>query len=80
MLVFLDEEQKYDFNSKIIMFRGQDGEKEIICAISQQALDDHFQGEFKKNRKEIEHVARRKYLYNELESDGSILISSSDLI
>ena len=50
MLVFLEEEQKYDFNPKIIIFRGQDGEKEIICAISQVAFKMII---FKANLKKI---------------------------
>ncbi len=79
-LVFLDNDYKNDFNRNIIMFKGQDGEKEILCAISQEALDDHFNGEFKKNRKEIEHIARKKYLYNELEHEGSVLIRTTDLL
>lgn len=79
-LLFFDNGYKYEFMRGVTYFRGKDNDKEIICGISQEALDDFFQGEFKKNRKEIEHHIRRKYLNNELEPDGSVIIRTNDLI
>ena len=67
-------------------FWGQDGETRVGCAISEEALDDHFRGDgkdklevFKTNRQVIEQEARRKYLNGETEPDGSVLIRTTDL-
>jgi hypothetical protein len=56
------------------------------CAISREALDDHFDGDnkdklkvFNASRERIEHEARRKYLADLVESDGSVLIKTMDL-
>ncbi len=56
------------------------------CAISREALDDHFQGDdkdklevFRANRRAIEQEARRKYLAGGTEPDGSVLIRTGDL-
>jgi hypothetical protein len=68
------------------MFWGQDGNTRIPCAISREALDDHFQGDnkdklevFRANRRTIEQEARRKYLAGRTEPDGSVLIRTGDL-
>lgn len=52
-----------------------------------EALDDHFsdgdmlkpEAAFKRHRKEIEALARRKYLYGEREPDGSVLLRMLDI-
>ncbi len=70
-----------------ITFWGQDGDKRIRCRISREALDDHFsngdrlkpEAAFKKHRKEIEALARRKYQYGEREPDGSVLLRTLDI-
>jgi fido (protein-threonine AMPylation protein)/ketosteroid isomerase-like protein len=70
----------------IVFFYGQDGEAWVRCAISREALDDHFQGDgkdklevFRANRQAIEEEVRRKYVSGDTEVDGSILIRSDDL-
>ena len=70
----------------VVTFWGQDGDKRVRCAISRDALDDHFQGDnrdklavFRSNRKTIEEEARRKYLGRNTERDGSVLIRAADL-
>lgn len=76
----------FDWNRDIVQFSARDGEKVIPCAISTEALEDHFSESprlklvvaFEQNRKAIEHIARRKYLNGEGEADGSILIRSRD--
>jgi hypothetical protein len=62
------------------------GISEIRCAISEEALDDHFQGDnrnklevFRENLPAIEEIARRKYLSGQVELDGSVLIRSADI-
>jgi transcriptional regulator with XRE-family HTH domain len=85
-LVFTDEELARDAGDAIT-FWGQDGDTRIRCRISREALDDHFsdgerlkpEAAFKKHHKEIEALARRKYLYGEREPDGSVLLRTLDI-
>jgi transcriptional regulator with XRE-family HTH domain len=85
-LVFSDPEFARD-SGDAIAFWGQDGETKVRCRVSGAALDDHFsdgdrlkaQAAFKKHRKEIEGLARRKYLYGQREPDGSVLIGTLDI-
>lgn len=85
-LVFPEPKGRYDSELEAVFFKGKDREKTVRCAISQEALEDHFGGDnkdplkiFIANRERIEHEARCKYLANNLEADGSILIRTSDL-
>lgn len=84
-LKFPDPKEKYDSSRGVIVFTGIDGNKRVICAISFEALDDHFEnGEnplrnFIKNRSKIENEVKKKYLDDKLESDGSVLIRTEDL-
>lgn len=86
VLVFTDENVARD-DSGAIVFWGQDGETRVRCRISREALDDHFSdggklkpdAAFKKYRKEIEALARRKYLSEQREPDGSVLIRTGDI-
>lgn len=84
-LEFPNPREKYDSTRGTVMFQGVDGNKKVICAISLEALDDHFVDgknpirNFTQNRRIIEGEARRKYLGNLLEEDGSILIRTEDL-
>lgn len=85
-VVFPDEGFKADFDDRI-NFWGQEGEKRILFRISREALDDYFsdrdqlrpEAAFKKYRKQIESIARRKYLSNESEPDGTVLIRGEDI-
>ncbi len=85
-LVFPDDEFKYEID-KGIAFWGQDGEKRVLCRISREALDDHFsdrdrlrpEAAFKTQRSEIEALARRKYLLDRLEPDGTVLIRTNEI-
>ena len=85
-LVFPEPKERYDFDREVVFFNGKDREKTVQCAIGHEALDDHFGGGdkaplkiFVAHRERIEHEARCKYLTNNLEADGSILIRTSDL-
>jgi transcriptional regulator with XRE-family HTH domain len=84
-LEFPNPKEKYDSTRGVIMFLGVDGDKKVICAISLEALDDHFEDgknpirNFIRNRGIIEGEARRKYIGNLLEEDGSVLIRTEDL-
>jgi transcriptional regulator with XRE-family HTH domain len=85
-LVFSDEAYSRD-SGDAITFWGQNGETRVRCRISREALDDHFsdgdnfkpEAAFKKHRKEIEALVRRKYLYGEREPDGSVLLRTLDI-
>ena len=85
-LTFPDRTEKFDFDREIVLFFGQDGKTCICCAISREALDDHFRADncekvevFWENRKVIEEAARQKYLAGDTETDGSILIHSGEV-
>lgn len=84
-LEFPNPREKYDSTRGVVLFHGVDGDKKVICAISLEALDDHFEDgknpirNFMENRGVIEGEARRKYIENLLEEDGSILIRTEDL-
>jgi transcriptional regulator with XRE-family HTH domain len=85
MLVFAEPDARYNSEKDIVAFWGRDGDKEVRCAISREAIDDRFKGDGKDkfkvyaaNREAIEHEARRKYLAGKLEKDGSVLIRTAD--
>jgi hypothetical protein len=70
----------------VVAFWAQDGKTRVRCAISREALDDHFGGDhrdkvevFQQHRPAIEEKARRKYLAGDTERDGSVLIRTTDL-
>jgi hypothetical protein len=58
----------------------------VRCAISREALADHFRGDnkdklevFRANWQAIEEEARKKYVAGATEADGSVLIRTLDL-
>ena len=85
-VVFPDENFKADLDGRI-NFWGQESDKPILFRISREALEDYFSGRdelrpeaaFKKYRRQIESIARRKYLSNEKEPDGNVLIRGEDV-
>lgn len=85
-LIFSDTEAYYDSAYMTVRFVGQDDGKQVTCAISREALEDHFGltnqdviKVFSKHMEHIQHEARRKYLSKLLEPDGSVLVRSEDL-
>jgi DNA-binding XRE family transcriptional regulator len=85
-LYFLDKDVTYLPDRMVVTFWGKTEDKKIRCEISHEALCDHYNGDgkdkvkvFQANRSNIEHEARRKYLANNLENDGTILIRTTDL-
>jgi transcriptional regulator with XRE-family HTH domain len=87
MLVFTDRDFRYDSSHGAVIFWGQDGETKIRCRISREALSDHFsdrdrlkpEAAFTKYRRDIEALARRKYVSGQREPDGSILIRTGNI-
>ena len=85
-LIFPAPEERHDASRDVIVFWGQDRAQRIRCAISREALDDHFHGDnrnklevFGENRPAIEDIARRKYLLGRVEPDGTVLIRTADI-
>jgi transcriptional regulator with XRE-family HTH domain len=85
MLVFTKPTARYDASRMVVDFIGKDGDKRIACAISREALEDHFRADgkdvlkvFAAHRLRIEQAARRKYLADKGEIDGSILLKTED--
>ena len=70
MLSFTERVENYDLERDVVLFEGRDGDRRIACAISGEALADHFGARgfgrrqrlaaFKGHRDEIEDQARRK--------------------
>jgi transcriptional regulator with XRE-family HTH domain len=86
-LIFPKNDEYYDASRKAFIFSGKDRDKTILCAISKEALEDYFHATnknslkiFEKNREKIYHQVRRKYLQDQWENDGFILLSLKDLI
>lgn len=85
-LAFADKDYAYDIGSGVT-FWGRDGTNRVRCRIAREALDDHFSDgnrqrpniAFEKHRDEIEALARRKYLRDELEADKSVLIRTTEV-
>jgi hypothetical protein len=73
----------------VVEFKGQALGQPVVCAISREALDDHFgtngldkRGRteaFLKNRTKIEAMARNKYLKSPIEEPDAVLIKTSDI-
>lgn len=85
-LIFPVPDERYDKSREAIVFWGQDRAQRVRCAISREALDDHFQGDhkdkldvFRTNRQRIEEIARNKYLAGHIEPDGTVQIRTADL-
>ncbi len=85
-LIFPVPDERYDRSRESVVFWGQDRAQRVRCAISREALDDHFQGDhkdkldvFRTNRQRIEEIARTKYLAGHIEPDGSVEIRTADL-
>jgi len=85
-LIFPAPEERHDPSRDVIAFWGQDRAQRVRCAISREALDDHFHGDhrnrlevFDENRPEIEDIAKRKYLSGQVEPDGTVLIRTADI-
>jgi transcriptional regulator with XRE-family HTH domain len=80
-----NEQASRDLDDSIV-FWGNDGETRVRCRIVRTALDDHFSDRdqlrpyaaFEKYRRDIEGLARRKYLLGQLEPDGTTVIIRTD--
>jgi hypothetical protein len=88
-LAFNNPPARYDVHRDVVTFAGQALGQPVVCAISREALDDHFGADkldkdhrieaFLKNRSKIEEMARLKYLKWPIEEPDAILIKTSDI-
>ena len=84
-LSFPKPAERYDFSRDTVFFTGQDGTKTVECAISEEALSDHFVDGgkplelFHDHQPAIEGIARRKYLSGQVDPDGRVIIRTADL-
>jgi hypothetical protein len=88
-LTFSNPPARYDFSRDIVTFAGAALGGAVACAISREALDDHFGSNgqdrngrieaFLANRSEIEQLARTKYLSSPIEESNSVLIKTDDI-
>ena len=88
-LRFADAPPRYEFDRDIVVFAGEAAGERIPCAISREALADHFGADgqtkeqrvetFRRNRGEIERMARDIYLNRPVPPDGAVLIKTADV-
>ena len=91
-LTFNNSVPAYDFSRDIVTFGAEALGVPVRCAISREALDDHFgtagtSGHtneervetFRKNRSAIEHMARHKYLFWPVEEIEAVLIKTENV-
>jgi hypothetical protein len=88
-LTFNNPPVRYDFSRDIVTFEGNALGGPVACAVSREALDDHFGADglgqdgrveqFLKNRSKIELMARTKYLSWPVEEPGAVLIKTMDV-
>jgi len=88
-LRFADAPPRYDFDRDTVAFPGEAEGERVLCAISREALEDHFGADgqtkeqrvetFRRNRQEIERMAREIYLKKPVPPDGAVLIKTSEV-
>lgn len=88
-LTFNNPPARYDFSRDVVVFTGKAFGQPVACAISREALDDHFGTDgldqegrvqaFLKNRSKIEAMTRTKYLTGLVEEPDAVLITTSDV-
>jgi hypothetical protein len=88
-LEFTAPQARYDFERDVVAFLGQAAGKAVRCAISREALDDHFGTDhlsqqqrleqFRKHRSEIEQMLKMKYLSWPVEEIGAVLLKTGDI-
>jgi hypothetical protein len=88
-LRFADTPPRHDFDRDVVVFPGEAGRGRVLCAISREALEDHFGADgstkedridaFRRHRREIQEMARLIYLDRPVPADGAVLITSADV-
>jgi hypothetical protein len=80
---------QYDLDRDVVTFSGEAGGKLVQCAVSGEALEDHFGADgvdqdgrlkiFRSQRSNFERMARIKYATWPVEDVGSVLITTEDV-
>lgn len=80
---------RYDSDRDVVTFSGEAGRGLVRCAVSGEALEDHFGADgmdrharlkiARANRSTFEEMARTKYLTWPIENVGSVLIRTDDV-
>lgn len=88
-LTFSNSPPRYDNQKDAVTFDGEALRSTVRCAISREALDDHYatssltdEGrleKFRQNRSVIERMAREKYLHSPVEELEAVLVKTSDI-
>jgi hypothetical protein len=88
-LTFNGSPARYDFSKDNVIFDGAAFGSPVQCAISREALDDHFGTDgldnmgrvnaFQRHRSKIESLSRRKYLSWPVEEPQSVLVRTVDV-
>jgi hypothetical protein len=88
-LTFNSPATGFDSTRGVLTFRGEAQGSKVSCAISLEALEDHFSADgfdvkelsrlFTRNRSRIENLARTKYLSWPVEQPESVLITTKDV-
>jgi hypothetical protein len=88
-LTFDGSTARYDFGRDTVTFVGAAFGSPVQCAVSREALDDHFGTDgvdntgrvegFQKSRSKIERLVRRKYLSWPLEEPEYVLLKTMDV-
>jgi hypothetical protein len=88
-LTFNSPPPQYDPERDIVTFVGNSMNEPVQCAISREALDDHFDADglgneervqrFLENRSMIEEMTRTKYLSWLVEEPNAVLIKTNDV-
>ena len=85
MTILFPQSQEWDESRELVWFLAEVDSQHIRCAVSAEALVDHFGGAgikkldaFRANRKVIQEVAERLINRKRMEKDGTLLIRSQD--
>jgi hypothetical protein len=88
-LSFNNPSAHYDASRDMVTFMGEAGGRPVRCAISGEALDDHFGKrnldgndqvkKFLENRSTIERMARNKYVLSPVEEPEAVFIKTNDV-
>lgn len=80
---------RYDFERDVVAFRGTADGASVRCAVSREALDDHFGADdldkdgrlekFREHRETIERMLQVKYRSWPIEDVGAVLLKTNDV-
>ena len=88
-LTFQNPTPRYDFDRDVVQFAGACAGEDVACAISREALEDHFGADgktqdgrvqvFQENRSAIEWMTKREFLDWPIEEPASVLLKTLDV-